>query len=168
MEIASFPKPETRNPKPMPTEDQMNHKFHSIINRIEQVRKRRGLNKSRFVAAFGMMPQTYSNFIGSQGSKPSIELLTGVVRAYWVDPTWLLTGAYRGDSRSSEEYTRDGGAFCPACGSDEIEGSEVNVEGDGAWQPVSCQSCGASWNGLYRLTGYDGLKKEADGKTEAE
>ena len=54
----------------------------AIVERIENMRCDLKLSKSKFCAAFGMKPQTYSNFIGQQGSKPSIELLMGVVEAY--------------------------------------------------------------------------------------
>ena len=67
-------------------------KFSEIIERIEYVRGRLSLNKSRFSARIGMMPQTYNNFIGAQGSKPSIELILGMLNVYHVNPYWLLDG----------------------------------------------------------------------------
>ena len=39
-----------------------------------------------------MMPQTYNNFVGTQGSKPSIELVHGVGSRFNVNLTWLLYG----------------------------------------------------------------------------
>ncbi len=48
-------------------------KFSEIIERVEYVRRRLSMNKSRFSTSIGMTPQTYNNFIGAQGSKPSIE-----------------------------------------------------------------------------------------------
>ena len=39
-----------------------------------------------------MNPQTYNNFVGAQGSKPNIELITGVVKEFNVNPSWLLKG----------------------------------------------------------------------------
>lgn len=68
-------------------------KFEDIIERIEYVRKYLSLNKSRFSSGIGMKPQTYNNFIGSQGSKPNIELIRGIVNRYAVNPTWLLNGS---------------------------------------------------------------------------
>ncbi len=68
-------------------------KFPEIIGRVEEVRGRLGLNKSRFVGAFDMTPQTYNNFIGTQGSKPNIELVCGIVERFKVDPYWLLSGS---------------------------------------------------------------------------
>ncbi len=67
-------------------------KFPKIIERIEYVRKQLGLNKSRFCQAFGMKPQTYNNYIGPQGTKPSIDLIIGVIDRFKVNPDWLLTG----------------------------------------------------------------------------
>lgn len=62
------------------------------IERIEHVRGVLNRNKSQFCTAFGMRPQTFNNFIGAQGSKPSVDLIRGVSRAYNVSPEWLLFG----------------------------------------------------------------------------
>lgn len=70
----------------------MNQKFKEIIERIEWVRHDLEMNKSKFSKKIGMKPQTYNNFIGSQGSKPNVELIKGIVDAYRVCPIWLLTG----------------------------------------------------------------------------
>jgi transcriptional regulator with XRE-family HTH domain len=67
-------------------------KFSDIIERVEQLRAHLGLNKSRFSAEIGMKPQTYNNFIGSQGSKPNVELLHGIVARFGVNPLWVFTG----------------------------------------------------------------------------
>jgi len=83
--------------------------YGDIIERIEYVRKLRGLNKSKFSAAIGMKPQTYNNFIGAQGSKPNVELIYGVVSVYEVNPYWLLQG--EGAIFSSEAATQSQGMF---------------------------------------------------------
>lgn len=67
-------------------------RFTEIIERIEQVRRYLGLNRSKFCRSIGMSPQTYNNFIGPQGTKPNIQLLHGVVTRFGVDPMWLFTG----------------------------------------------------------------------------
>ncbi len=54
----------------------------AIIARIEDMRHDLKLSRVKFAAGFWMCPQTYNNFIGQQGSKPSMELLMGVVEAY--------------------------------------------------------------------------------------
>lgn len=82
-------------------------KFKDIIDRIEYLRDYLGLNKSRFSGEIGMKPQTYNNFIGAQGSKPNIELITGIVNKFGVNPMWLLNGS--GSMFLSQEER--GGAF---------------------------------------------------------
>ena len=67
-------------------------KFPEIIERVEQVRRYLSLNKTQFSRAIGMKPQTYNNFIGQQASKPSIDLIYGVVNELHVNPMWLLNG----------------------------------------------------------------------------
>jgi transcriptional regulator with XRE-family HTH domain len=68
-------------------------KFTDITERVEVVRTSLGLNKAQFASKIGMKPQTYNNFVGSQGTKPNMALVCGIVRAFNVDPGWLLTGA---------------------------------------------------------------------------
>ncbi len=66
--------------------------FTEIIARVENVRKELGLNKTKFSRQIGLKPQTYNNFVGSQGSKPNVALIKGVIDAFQVDSKWLLTG----------------------------------------------------------------------------
>ena len=63
-----------------------------IIERVEIVRKEKHLNKSQFSTTIGMKPQTYNNFVGAQGSKPSLVLVCGVIEQFGVNPWWLLFG----------------------------------------------------------------------------
>ena len=63
-----------------------------IIDRIEHIRWKNHLSRTKFCEGFGMAPQTYNNFIGKQGGKPSIELILGVCDIYNVESFWLLTG----------------------------------------------------------------------------
>jgi DNA-binding XRE family transcriptional regulator len=67
-------------------------KFTDIIDRIERFRVHVKLNKSQFSMRIGIKPQTYNNFIGAQGSKPSVELIHGIVTQFGVNPMWILTG----------------------------------------------------------------------------
>lgn len=69
-----------------------NTAYNDIINRVEEVRNRLGLNKSQFSSRIGLKPQTYNNFTGVQGSKPNVALIRGTVEAFGVDPQWLLNG----------------------------------------------------------------------------
>ena len=67
-------------------------KFTEIIERTEQLRNQLGMNKSRFSSQIGMKPQTYNNFLGTQSTKPNIELIYGIIQQYNVNPMWLLRG----------------------------------------------------------------------------
>ena len=71
----------------------MKDEHREIIGRVEIVRKQLRLNKSCFSETIGMKPQTYNNFIGQQGSKPNIELISGVVKEFNVNPLWLMFGS---------------------------------------------------------------------------
>lgn len=64
-----------------------------IVQRIEYIRNYLGLNKSRFSTEIGLKPQTYNNFIGAQASKPSVELISGIVNRFGVSPGWILNGS---------------------------------------------------------------------------
>jgi len=43
---------------------------------------------------------------------------------------------------------------CPCCGSDEIAGEYVSIEGREAAQECSCSECGAEWEDRYQLARY--------------
>lgn len=44
---------------------------------------------------------------------------------------------------------------CPMCGGIHLDAGPVEIDGADAYQEVTCSSCGAAWNDLYRLTGYE-------------
>lgn len=47
------------------------------------------------------------------------------------------------------------GSTCPFCGSNELSGDgQVEVDGDMAWQAISCAACEAGWNDQYKLVGF--------------
>ncbi len=50
-----------------------------------------------------------------------------------------------------KEYFRTG--HCPYCGSENIEGQSIDIDGDTAEQEVGCNDCNKSWYDKYRLTG---------------
>lgn len=53
-----------------------------------------------------------------------------------------------------ERYLKAGGAICPHCGSKNIEATDsLDVDGDGAIQPVTCHRCRRSWTDVYKLIG---------------
>lgn len=59
-----------------------------------------------------------------------------------------------------EVYAKNGGTYCPACGSWDINGDAVDIDKGKATQEVHCGECGAEWTDTYTLSGYCGLKGE--------
>lgn len=55
---------------------------------------------------------------------------------------------------SNEEHLKSRGAACPWCRSASLKAGRIEVDGDSAWQPVTCESCGKSWTDDYRLSGF--------------
>jgi hypothetical protein len=51
-------------------------------------------------------------------------------------------------------YVKHGGSKCIACGSNNIEGGSLEMDGASAWCVVDCNDCGASWKDVYKLSGY--------------
>jgi len=60
-------------------------------------------------------------------------------------------------SLSDDEYVAKGGGICPACGTDEIVGDAIDVDGPSASQAVHCCCCSAEWTDKYQLQGYANL-----------
>ncbi len=52
-------------------------------------------------------------------------------------------------------YIAAGGVRCPICGSADIEGAQVEIDGGRATQTVSCVRCCAEWIDDYVLTGIE-------------
>ena len=40
---------------------------------------------------------------------------------------------------------------CPVCTADQIDGSQIEVDGKHAWQEVTCAVCGFRWQDIYTL-----------------
>lgn len=55
---------------------------------------------------------------------------------------------------TSDEYAKDGGQSCPACGSGDIAATRPEADGPAASSEVECEECGATWRDAYELTGY--------------
>lgn len=55
-------------------------------------------------------------------------------------------------------YTAAAGHVCPACRGENISAGSFDAEGSHAWCEVTCESCGATWNDTYKLTGYVDLR----------
>ena len=51
----------------------------------------------------------------------------------------------------TSKYCREGGTKCPFCASDDIEGTQVEIDAGYASQEVSCPNCSASWTDVYQL-----------------
>lgn len=43
---------------------------------------------------------------------------------------------------------------CPVCGSPDIEGEPVEIDGTHAYQRCRCDECGAGWTDAYDVAGY--------------
>lgn len=67
--------------------------------------------------------------------------------------------ALRGKSMKTpltdKNYVKKGGACCPLCLGNQIEGQSIEVDGAVAWQEVSCLDCGGEWQDIYKLAGYN-------------
>lgn len=60
---------------------------------------------------------------------------------------------------TSEKYVKCGGSCCPLCQSKDVTGGCFDADGNYVWCEVSCEDCGATWDDIYVLNGYDNLKK---------
>lgn len=49
-------------------------------------------------------------------------------------------------------YVTADGSICISCGSDNIEGGSIDIEGTQATQEIRCLVCDASWYDVYALT----------------
>lgn len=58
--------------------------------------------------------------------------------------------------KTQAEY-RESFAHCPQCDSDEIEGDSFDCTGDAVTQEVTCLKCGAEWEDVYTLDGFNPL-----------
>jgi hypothetical protein len=62
------------------------------------------------------------------------------------------------------QYLADGGSKCPFCGSDEIEGGHMEVDGTTTWQEVTCLKCDESWQDIYQLSDVEPVAPAKDEK----
>lgn len=54
----------------------------------------------------------------------------------------------------TELFVKHGGARCPVCGSDDVEGDTVQADGANAWDESRCNHCGSTWNTGYTVNCY--------------
>lgn len=66
-----------------------------------------------------------------------------------------------------DTYAAEGGGRCPVCQSENLSGTEVEIEGHLAFQEVMCLDCNAGWNDVYKLDSYSALE-EAEPTTTSE
>jgi hypothetical protein len=71
-------------------------------------------------------------------------------------PDWLPPTAW-----PSSLYARKGGGCCPVCQSGALAGGRFDCEAHVVWQEVHCAVCGAAWQDVYYLQGYDRLDLSA-------
>ena len=57
-------------------------------------------------------------------------------------------------AEQKEAYLKDSGK-CPRCKSTDITGDSIEVDGDSAWQNVSCSECNETWTDVYTLSYID-------------
>jgi len=57
-----------------------------------------------------------------------------------------------------QDYLTSGGYLCPYCGSDNL--SADSWDGEGKYQPVTCQSCGKEWRDVYELVGIEEVEED--------
>ena len=53
--------------------------------------------------------------------------------------------------RSRERRYLNHSSACPICESGDVSGGSMDMDGDSAWQSVTCMSCGAEWDDIYKL-----------------
>ena len=63
--------------------------------------------------------------------------------------------------KTQKEYLRDAGG-CPRCDSGDLKGHSVEVEGDMAFQDITCLACGFVYYDKYVLEGYDYYEDQQD------
>lgn len=54
-------------------------------------------------------------------------------------------------------YVAAGGSLCPHCGSRDVVGGCIEVDGATAFQAIQCQACESDWVDLYTLKGFTDL-----------
>jgi len=60
---------------------------------------------------------------------------------------------------TQEEYVEHAGNDCPLCKAKNSASLDGEIESDGvsAWGNCSCEVCGAMWNDVYELKGFENL-----------
>jgi formate dehydrogenase maturation protein FdhE len=59
---------------------------------------------------------------------------------------------------SHADYAATRGRICPACaGTDIANGDDITVGRSRITRRLCCENCGATWDAVYTLSGYEGL-----------
>ncbi len=87
------------------------------------------------------------NTLTEMQCKDSIMSLLNEKQAEAIEGLLTLTDAIK-DEMDSEKND----SICPVCGGSDIQGGEVEMDGNGCYQPCHC-ACGASWNNYYDFSG---------------
>ncbi len=77
----------------------------------------------------------------------------------------VMNGHRRGmdNPMTDAEYVKHEGAFCPRCGSDDIEAiGGFEIEGNTVTERIMCNYCDLDWDDVYELKGY--IPRQAIGK----
>lgn len=55
------------------------------------------------------------------------------------------------DEARLKTYLSCEGGACPICGSTDLSGGSIDLEGGAVYQEVTCQACEAHWTDCYHL-----------------
>jgi hypothetical protein len=61
------------------------------------------------------------------------------------------------NAKERVRYIKSGGAKCPFCGNDDIEGGPIQTDEGCALQKIECHVCGEFWNDIYSLIDIESL-----------
>ena len=64
--------------------------------------------------------------------------------------------SWYGKPKSESWYVRNEGLQCPYCESDQLQGSNIEIECGWAFQEMLCSNCQKHWTDHYKLVGYKG------------
>jgi hypothetical protein len=57
---------------------------------------------------------------------------------------------------TNEEYVTSNGNKCPFCGKDDLRGGNYDMtDNDTIYYAVMCNDCGAQWDDIFKLTGFE-------------
>lgn len=80
-------------------------------------------------------------------------------RLGWIDDEGVTCSRCQSTMSWDDESAAVGNVSCPVCGSVEVTGGFVEVLDDTAWQSVSCDDCGSSWDDVYVLTRRENVRR---------